>query len=184
VATNSNDILARFFTDGTYARGTVVPTISPSMDIQVASNFERLLFEMEGGDGDRVRELMDGFRGSGSLAPALHALEPLREIIAGGSADEPATMATIRRTLETTGELVDPHTAVGLHVAAGHRPPAGVPMVTLATAHPAKFPDAVREACGIDPRLPPAFANLHELPSATPSSRTTWPPSRPTSPTS
>jgi len=164
VATNSNDILARFFTDGTYARGTVVPTISPSMDIQVASNFERLLFEMEGGDGDRVRELMDGFRRSGSLAPALHALEPLREIIAGGSSDEPATMATIRRTLEATGELVDPHTAVGLHVAGRHRPPAGVPMVTLATAHPAKFPDAVREACGIDPRLPPAFANLHELP--------------------
>jgi threonine synthase len=107
---------------------------------------------------------MDGFRWTGSLAPALHALEPLRAIIAGGSSDEAATTATIRRTLETTGELVDPHTAVGLHVAANHRPPAGVPMVTLATAHPAKFPDAVREACGIDPSLPPAYANLHELP--------------------
>lgn len=164
VATNSNDILARFFASGTYARGTVVPTISPSMDIQVASNFERLLFDMEGRDGDRVRGLMDGFRQSGSLAPALEALAPLREVIAGGSADEPATMATIRRVLETTGELVDPHTAVGLHVASRHRPPAGAPMITLATAHPAKFPDAVREACGILPRLPPAFADLATLP--------------------
>jgi threonine synthase len=164
VATNSNDILARFMAEGSYARGQVVPTISPSMDIQVASNFERLLFDMEGHDGARVRELMQGFREAGSLRAQQVAFQRVRELFAGGRADEAATGATIRRTLETTGELVDPHTAVGLAVAARERPPAGIPLVTLATAHPAKFADAVREATGIEPRLPPAFRDLHERP--------------------
>jgi threonine synthase len=160
VATNSNDILARFVAEGSYERGAVVPTISPSMDIQVASNFERLLFEMEGGDGGRLRGLMAGFRQSGSLAPDAAALRRVREVLDAGSADEEATRATIRRTLEATGELVDPHTAVGLAVAARRRPPPGVPLVTLATAHPAKFADAVLAACGLEPRLPPAYADL------------------------
>ena len=164
VATNSNDILARFMTDGAYARGQVVATVSPSMDIQVASNFERLLLDLEGGDTARVRALMDGFRQSGSLAPDPAAFRAIAATFAGGNADEPTTLATIRDTLRATGELVDPHTAVGLAVAARHRPPAGTPLVTLATAHPAKFPDAVREACGVTPKLPPAYADLHTLP--------------------
>jgi threonine synthase len=134
------------------------------MDIQVASNFERLLFDMEGHDGARVRELMQGFREAGSLRAQQAAFRRVRELFAGGRADEATTAATIRRTLETTGELVDPHTAVGLAVAARERPPAGIPLVTLATAHPAKFADAVHEATGIEPHLPPAFGDLHERP--------------------
>jgi threonine synthase len=164
VATNSNDILARFVTTGRYERRSVVPTISPSMDIQVASNFERLLLELEGGDPARVRGLMGAFRQSGSLEPGPAGLADLHHVFAAGSADEVATRATIRSTLLETGELVDPHTAVALSVAARHAPLPGIPLVTLATAHPAKFGEAVREASGIEPRLPPAFANLTRLP--------------------
>jgi threonine synthase len=164
VATNSNDILARFFATGSYARGGVVPTISPSMDIQVASNFERLLLVLEGGDPARVRERMRLFKATGSFAVEPEALARITRVFAGGSADEALTARTMREVLESTGELVDPHTAVALHVASRQRPPAGVPLVTLATAHPAKFPQAVAAATGRHPELPARFADLMTLP--------------------
>ncbi len=160
VATNENDILARFFASGRYERGTVVPTTSPSMDIQVASNFERLLLELDGGDAARTRGRMQGFAQSGGIA-----LDgPLPGLFAGGGADQAEVAATIASTLRATGELVDPHTAVGLAVAARNEPEAGVPMVTLATAHPAKFPDAVVAATGVEPRLPERYADLMQRP--------------------
>ena len=160
VATNENDILARFFASGRYERGTVVPTTSPSMDIQVASNFERLLLELEGGDAGRTRGRMQGFAQSGGFALGGR----LPELFVGGSADQAEVARTIAATLRATGELIDPHTAVGLAVAARNEPEAGIPMVTLATAHPAKFPDAVVAATGVEPRLPERYADLMRRP--------------------
>jgi threonine synthase len=160
IATNENDILARFVATGRYARGSVTPTTSPSMDIQVASNFERLLLELEGGDAERTRGRMQAFAQSGAFALDC----PLPGLFAGGSADQAEVAATIATTLRATGELVDPHTGVALAIAARHRPPPGVPMVSLATAHPAKFPEAVEAATGIRPALPERYADLMTRP--------------------
>ena len=160
VATNENDILARFFATRRYERGTVVATTSPSMDIQVASNFERLLLELDGNDAERTRARMQSFAQAGGFA--LEGEVP--RLFAGGSADQAEVAATIAATLRSTGELVDPHTAVGLAVAARHRPPPGAPLVTLATAHPAKFPEAVQAASGVSPALPARYADLMTLP--------------------
>ncbi len=160
VATNENDILARFFATRRYQRGTVVPTTSPSMDIQVASNFERLLLELEGKDGERTRARMQSFAQAGGFA--LEGDVP--GLFAAGSAAQAEVADTIASTLRETGELVDPHTAVGLSVAARHRPSPGTPMVTLATAHPAKFPEAVAAASGVVPKLPARYADLMALP--------------------
>ena len=160
VATNENDILARFFATHRYERGAVVATTSPSMDIQVASNFERLLLELEGNDADRTRARMQGFAQGGAMT--LDGEVP--PLLAGGSADQSEVAATIAATLRAAGELVDPHTAVGLAVAARHRPPDGTPLVTLATAHPAKFPEAVHRAAGVIPELPACYADLMALP--------------------
>ena len=160
VATNENDILARFLASGRYQRGRVTATTSPSMDIQVASNFERWLLELEDGDAGRTCALMQGFGRSGGLAVTGN----LPSLLAGGSADQAEVAATIAATWRETGVLADPHTAVGLAVAARHRPPAGTPMVTLATAHPAKFPEAVLDATGVTPALPERYADLMRQP--------------------
>ena len=159
VATNENDILARFLQSRRYERGTVVATTSPSMDIQVASNFERLLLELEGHDAARARGRMHAFESGGFALEA-----ELPALFAGGSADQGTVAETIAATLRRTGELVDPHTAVGLAVAARHRPPPGVPLVALATAHPAKFPEAVKAATGVRPALPARYADLLDRP--------------------
>jgi threonine synthase len=160
VATNSNDILARFFASGTYATGEVVQTISPSMDIQVASNFERLLHASEDGDGARVGAQMRSLAQSGGFTVADEVLASMRPLLAAGSADEVQTKRTIRNTFLATGDVVDPHTAVGLAVAERQELEPGTPLVTLSTAHPAKFAEAVGEATGTEPRLPTAFADL------------------------
>ena len=160
VATNENDILARFFATHRYERSTVVATTSPSMDIQVASNFERLLLELDGHDAARTRGRMQAFAQAGGFS--IEGEVP--GLFAGGSADQAEVATTIAQTLSETGELVDPHTAVGLAVAARHRPPPGTPLVTLATAHPAKFPDAVAAATGLTPRLPARYGELMALP--------------------
>ncbi|SNB65082.1 threonine synthase [Arboricoccus pini] len=167
VATNANDILARFFEGGVYAKDGVVPTMSPSMDIQVASNFERLLLDLEGNDAGGVRRRMASFAQSGEFEVDHGSLERVSTFMKGGSASERATAAMIANTHERTGELVDPHTAVALHVAELHMPPKGVPMISLSTAHPAKFPDAVATASGIHPALPPRYAHLMDLPEST-----------------
>lgn len=161
VATNENDILARFLATRRYERSTVVPTTSPSMDIQVASNFERLLIELEGGDAGRTRARMQAFAQGGGFALEAAAVP---DLFAGGSADQALVARAIAATREATGELIDPHTAVGLAVAQDHRPEPGVPLVTLSTAHPAKFPDAVEAACGVRPALPDRYADLMDRP--------------------
>ena len=164
VATNRNDLLARFLASGRYAPGAVTPTISPSMDIQLASNFERLLFELVDRDGAEVAGLMRGLAAEGGFGLGADRLARARAILAGHAVDEAATRATMRDTLAATGLLVDPHTAVGLAAARAERGDPAVPMVTLATAHPAKFPDAVEAATGRRPALPPHLARLMSLP--------------------
>ena len=157
VATNRNDILHRCLTTGEYRPEGVEPTISPSMDIQVSSNFERALFDAYGRDPAPVRQAMEDLR-AGGFTVSQGAIDALRETYASGSAPEAETAAAIRRFRERTGEVVCPHTAVGLHVAESHL--GTTPMVTLATAHPAKFPDAVESATGARPALPPRLSHL------------------------
>jgi threonine synthase len=160
VATNVNDILARTIETGRYEVGKVIPTISPSMDIQVSSNFERLLYDTFGRDGAAVNRLMQGLSQSGAFEIDAVRLDAIRAQFGAARVDEAETKATIARLREETGELVDPHSAVGLAAAARLRGDATVPMVTLATAHPAKFPDAVKQATGIHPDLPPAMQDI------------------------
>ena len=162
VGSNRNDILTRFFETGRMEMKKVSPTISPSMDIQISSNFERLLFELYGRDGARVAETMDEFRESGKFSVGNNVLGAAREMFTGGRFDDNKTRATIKRIYKETGELLDPHTAVGVAAALGAHLDADVPMIALATAHPAKFPDAVYEATGIAPPLPEALSDLME----------------------
>ncbi|EAQ02875.1 threonine synthase [Pseudooceanicola batsensis HTCC2597] len=160
VATNQNDILHRCLTTGRYLPEGVIPSISPSMDIQVSSNFERVLFEAYDRDGAAVAQLMDELK-AGGFTVSQGALERLQDLFLSGRASEEETGATIRRLRETAGETLCPHSAVGVKVAEEHLDP-GVPMITLATAHPAKFPDAVEAATGARPGLPPHMADLFD----------------------
>lgn len=162
VATNVNDILARALNEGRYDVGTVVPTISPSMDIQVSSNFERLLFDIHDRDGAEVTRLMQQLQQSGGFGIREEALAKARALFAADRSDEARTKATMQASFEGTGTLIDPHTAVGVAVAEMHRGDPAIPMVTLSTAHPAKFPAAVEEACGQFPGLPSHMADLFD----------------------
>ena len=164
VATNQNDILARFFRTGSYQAGEVTPTISPSMDIQVASNFERLLFDLVGRDGERLTALMATFAEEGAFGVDGEALASARELFSAHRVSEEETLAMMASVLETTGELVDPHTAVGLAAAKAAGSETEAPLVTLATAHPAKFPQAVVRATGVTPALPPHLQDLMSKP--------------------
>jgi threonine synthase len=158
IASNANDILTRWVRTGALVAETVTPTWSPAMDIQVSSNHERLLFELVGRDGHRVAELMQRFRTVGSVeAPRSHDF--LAEAV-----DDTGTIAEIRATHESCGYLADPHTAVGLAAARRLRLGRERPVVCLATAHPAKFPDAVERAVGSRPALPERLADLFERP--------------------
>jgi threonine synthase len=161
IATNANDILARTLETGTYETGAVVPTISPSMDIQVSSNFERLLFEALDRDAPALKRLMNSLGQSGSFTIPPTALAAIRETFAAGRASEAETSATIGGVHAQSGYLLDPHTAVGVAVARAHDLGAA-PVVTLGTAHPAKFPAAVRAAAGIEPSLPAWLSDLYE----------------------
>ncbi|HLS59019.1 MAG TPA: threonine synthase, partial [Paracoccaceae bacterium] len=163
IATNRNDILHRTLETGEHRREGVHPTISPSMDIEVSSNFERLLFELLDREGAAVIQLMDELK-SGGFRLSQGALERLRTVFSSARADEAETAEAIARTWRETGEIVCPHTAVGLHAARVQRGDPARPMVTLATAHAAKFPDAVEAACGIRPRLPVRMADLFDRP--------------------
>lgn len=162
VATNQNDILHRALGGEGYHKGATIPSISPSMDIQVSSNFERALFDAYDRDGGAVAQLMDEL-GSGGFEISQGAMESLREIYDSGRVSEKETADQIAATLEATGELICPHTAVGVKVARDHLDRA-TPMITLATAHPAKFPDAVEAASRVRPPLPPRMADLYERP--------------------
>ncbi|MFK7903310.1 MAG: threonine synthase [Nitratireductor sp.] len=161
IATNSNDILTRCMETMRYEVTGVSPTTSPSMDIQVSSNFERLLFEAYGRDGDEIARLMNGLKQSGSFAISMDPFEKIKSEFVAGRSNAKDTKQTITQTLEESGYLLDPHTAVGLKVAKEFEKPDS-PMVTLATAHPAKFPDAVKDATGIHPQLPAWQGDLME----------------------
>jgi threonine synthase len=161
VATNQNDILHRALSSGDYVPDGVTPSISPSMDIQVSSNFERALFDAYGRDGSAVAQLMEELK-AGGFHISQGALEALRTEFASGRASEAETSAMIARARERMGALLCPHSAVGVHVAQGFT--GTTPLVTLATAHPAKFPDAVEAAIGVRPALPPRMADLMDRP--------------------
>jgi len=164
IATNRNDILHRTMETGAHVKEGVTPSISPSMDIQVSSNFERLLFEICDCEGAAVTQLMDALRSQGGFTLPQGALDRLRDEFDSASVTEDETRAQIAATLHDTGHVVCPHTAVGLHAARARRGDPATPMVTLATAHAAKFPDAVEAACGVRPALPPRMADLFERP--------------------
>ena len=160
VGANSNDILARFFESGVMTMSEVVPTYSPSMDIQVSSNFERLLFDLYDRNGVTLADAMTAFRSTGTLKVGANALAGVRQLFDAGRVDEPATLAAIADCRRRFGETIDPHTAVGYAVAQQHRRDTSIPMVVLATAHPAKFPDAVENATGERPKLPARLGDL------------------------
>jgi threonine synthase len=152
IATNLNDSLARALSTGIYEPRGVIATSSPSMDIQLASNFERLLFELAGRDGARVRARMDELRRNGAFHLEEGELAELRALFAAHSIDEHETEMTIRNLYAETGAVIDPHTAVGL--AAARQENVGTPMIVLSTAHPAKFPEAIQRATGLKPEQP------------------------------
>ena len=164
VATNVNDILARTIATGSYEIREVTATSSPSMDIQVASNFERLLFDVHDRDACAVRKLMASLTQSRRFALSARALSGIRAVFSANRADEDETAAAMRTMLRETGHFIDPHTAVGVAVAEKETRDPAVPMVVLATAHPAKFPDAVKAACGVRPPLPDWLADLDQQP--------------------
>ncbi|MGX1166953.1 threonine synthase [Bradyrhizobium sp. USDA 372] len=154
IAANVNDILARTLKTGIYEVREVHATASPSMDIQISSNFERLLFEAGRRDAAGVRRLMEQLKQSGRFVLPDATLAAIREEFDAGRADETETAAAIRAAWREAGELVDPHTAVALAVADRDTTDTRVPSIVLSTAHPAKFPDAVEAACGQRPQLP------------------------------
>jgi threonine synthase len=164
IATNVNDILVRTLQKGAYEVKDVMPTSSPSMDIQVSSNFERLLFDAGGRDAKAVRAMMGSLAQSGRFTVQAPALAEIRGQFTADKADEQETAATIRTLLRETGYLADPHTAVGIAVAEKETRDQKSPMVVLSTAHPAKFPAAVEAACGVKPALPDWLADLGERP--------------------
>jgi threonine synthase len=161
IATNQNDILHRTLQTGAYTKAETIPSSSPSMDIQVSSNFERALFDMYGRDGGAVAQLMEELK-SGSFKISQGPLESLRETFVSGRASEEECSATIKDMAASTGEVLCPHTAVAVNVAKAHL--GATPMITLATAHPAKFPAAVEAACGVVPELPAHMADLAQKP--------------------
>jgi len=159
IATNDNDILARTLSSGEYRMQGVVETTSPSMDIQISSNFERLLFEAGGRDAGMVRSYMGGLKQSGAFTIDPEALSRVRAEFDAGRTTVAEAAETIRATLEANGYLLDPHTATALHVAR-RQAASQTPMIVLATAHPAKFPAAVEAACGVVPALPDWLAGM------------------------
>ena len=162
-ATNENDIMARALQWGEYRRNEAIATQSPAMDIQVASNFERLYFEACGRDGGATGEAFRSFAATGALSVPPEVRAIIGELFRGASVSETATTRSILATLTATGELVDPHTAVALAISdvAAHGL-GGAPLVTLSTAHAAKFPDAVAAASGVTPTAPRVCAALAE----------------------
>jgi threonine synthase len=164
IGTNRNDILARYIADGEMTIAPVEPSLSPSMDIQVSSNFERLLFELKGRNGSGVAEAMRVFRNRGSLPADDQAWRAARGLFSAHKVDDTLTMQVIADTYARSGTLIDPHTAVAVAAATAElgAQPGGAPMVALATAHPAKFPDAVERATGIRPPPPAALAELFD----------------------
>ena len=168
IASNRNDVLTRFFTSGRMSLEPVVPTTSPSMDIQVSSNLERLLFESLGRDGAAVTALLGAFRADGDVSVPVGVLESLRDEFDADRLDEDDVIAVMRAAHASDGVLLDPHTAVGIGVAQrmvrARGGETGSPVICLATAHPAKFPDAVEAATGVRPEAPAGLAAVMDRP--------------------
>ncbi|HEV2363211.1 MAG TPA: threonine synthase [Caulobacteraceae bacterium] len=164
VATNANDILARALATGSYRRGAALATQSPAMDIQVASNFERLFFECSGRDADLTRDAFENFAARGDLQIAPSMLACARALFSGASVSEAETTRAIRQTWKRHGRLIDPHTAVAVAAASGLPFDADRPLVILATADPAKFPQTIAAACGVTPPVPEAIEALAAAP--------------------
>lgn len=163
IASNRNDILTRTMATGSYSMAGVHPSLSPSMDIEISSNFERLLFDLHGRDARALVKLMADFRARKSLTLSPVALTIFRQLFAAHAVNDEETLATIAHVHGTAGGmLVDPHTAVGVAASEALMPQLTLPVITLATAHPAKFPDAVENATGIRPPLPSHMADLFE----------------------
>ncbi len=162
VGSNKNDILTRFFDSGTMVAAGVSPTISPSMDIQISSNFERLLFDVFDRDGAQVRRVMQSFRQSGEYSVSAEEHQRLRRLFDAHRFDDAETSAEIAGRLADSGELLDPHSAIATAAARAEVRPEISAVVALATAHPAKFPDAVEKASGVRPELPERLADLDE----------------------
>lgn len=165
VATNSNDILHRFFETGAMTAAGVMPTISPSMDIQISSNFERLLFDEAGRDGAKIQEMMAQFREVGRFEIAASIMQRMHSLFGSGRQSDDETKEVIARIYKEYNYILDPHTAVGVGVAQAYQEknPKSV-IISLATAHPAKFPDAVKAATGVYPALPARLADLPTRP--------------------
>jgi threonine synthase len=166
VGTNSNDILARFFATAEMRKAAVVPTYSPSMDIQISSNFERLLFELMGRDGALVEAKLGEFQATGAFGVSPEVFAEVTGLFSGTAVDNPTTKATIAETYKNTGYMLDPHSAVGVK-AAERAGDIAAPIVALACAHAAKFPEVVTEATGVHPALPPHMADLFDRPERT-----------------
>jgi threonine synthase len=162
VATNVNDILHRALSQGDYSCGTVTATAAPSMDIQVSSNFERLLFDCGGRDGAALAAQMAGFEATRAMRLTNAQSERAGELLVSCRADPNEMAQAMAWAARACGEVIDPHTAIALHAARAADLPASVPVVTLATAHPAKFPDAVERATGQRPHLPARVGDLFE----------------------
>jgi threonine synthase len=164
IGSNRNDILARFLASNDMSVAIVEPSLSPSMDIQVSSNFERLLFEILDRDPVATATAMSDFRRTGKMAVSNGAWHRCRTVFHGFRLDDAGTEAEIARLYRSTGYIADPHTAIGVAAARATPTGRGLPVVTMATAHPAKFPDVVERATGIHPPLPPHLVNLFERP--------------------
>lgn len=162
VATNVNDILARALNAGDYSVGTVAPTVTPSMDIQVSSNFERLLFDLHGRDGQALAATMQAFEQTGRMQLTDAQRTEAARLFRAERVDETQMMGALQWAHSACGQLIDPHTAIGLAAARRAEPEIDGPIVTLATAHPAKFPDAVERASGLRPGLPRRVAHLFD----------------------
>ena len=162
IGTNSNDILTRFFETGALSMGAVEQTISPSMDIQVSSNLERFLFDLYGREGSALTAAMTEFRRAGTLAVGDNLHRTAQEAISASRLDDSGTMREMKRVLMSTGELIDPHTAIGVAAGRAMARVNSTPIVAQAAAHPAKFPDAVEQATGRRPTLPPHLSDLYQ----------------------
>jgi threonine synthase len=164
LASNRNDILARLIASGEMSMAPVEPSLSPSMDIQVSSNFERMLFDLAGRDGAATTKMVETFRRRGKIKLSPGRWKRLTKLFAAGRVDDEQTLAIIGRIYRDSGELLDPHTAIGLEIGQAARRDRAIPLVALATAHPAKFPDAVERATGVRPKLPARLADLLDRP--------------------
>mgnify|MGYP000462915324 CR=1 FL=1 len=162
IGSNSNDILTRYFTGGVMEMAPVVPTLSPSMDIQISSNFERLLFEYYNRDGKALTPAMENFRKTGRIDFGKGRWQRMRKLFSGHRLDDVETKREIGRVYEQTGEMLDPHSIIGYIAGEMLVDPTESAMVAVATAHPAKFPDAVEEATGVRPGLPQRLSDLFE----------------------